>query len=447
MSTTPMSEGKIVQCIGAVIDIQFPREAMPNIYDALTLVEEANSFAEKGLTFEVEQQLGDGVVRTIALGSSDGLRRGMKVKNTGAPISVPVGPATLGRVMDVLGRPDRRTRSREGRRAPLDPRVRAQVRRALAFRGAARDGHQGDRPGGSVRQGRQGRPLRRRRRRQDRDDARAHQQHRDAALGPVGVRRRGRAHSRGQRLLPRDERRQGHRAGRPVEVESGDGVRPDERAAGQPPAGGADGPHHGRKFPRRGPRHPALHRQHLPLHARGHGSVGAAGPHAFGGGIPAHARRGDGPPAGAHHVHQEGLDHFDPSRLRSCRRLDGSVARHDFRPPRRNRRAVARYRGARHLPVGGPARFDFPPGRPERRWRGALQHDARRAGGAAALQGAARHHRDPGHGRAFARGQACRGPCAQDPALPLATFLRSPGLHGLARQVRDASRTRSRAST
>ena len=105
MSTTQMSEGKIVQCIGAVIDIQFPREAMPNIYDALTLVEESNSFAEKGLTFEVEQQLGDGVVRTIAMGSSDGLRRGMKVKNTGGPISVPVGPATLGRVMDVLGRP------------------------------------------------------------------------------------------------------------------------------------------------------------------------------------------------------------------------------------------------------------------------------------------------------------------------------------------------------
>ena len=106
MSTTQMQEGKIVQCIGAVIDIQFPRDSMPNIYDALTLVEDgASSLAEKGLTFEVEQQLGDGVVRTIAMGSSDGLRRGMKVKNTGAPITVPVGAATLGRVMDVLGRP------------------------------------------------------------------------------------------------------------------------------------------------------------------------------------------------------------------------------------------------------------------------------------------------------------------------------------------------------
>ena len=105
MSTTQMAEGRIVQCIGAVIDIQFPREAMPKVYDALKLAEEEASFAEKDLTFEVEQQLGDGIVRTIAMGSSDGLRRGMKVKGTGAPISVPVGPGTLGRVMDVLGRP------------------------------------------------------------------------------------------------------------------------------------------------------------------------------------------------------------------------------------------------------------------------------------------------------------------------------------------------------
>ncbi|GAB6050777.1 F0F1 ATP synthase subunit beta [Hydrogenophilus islandicus] len=99
-----MATGTIVQCIGAVIDIQFPRDQMPKIYEALKLVEE-NDFVEKGLTFEVQQQLGDGVVRTIALGSSDGLRRGMKVESTGAPITVPVGHGTLGRIMDVLGRP------------------------------------------------------------------------------------------------------------------------------------------------------------------------------------------------------------------------------------------------------------------------------------------------------------------------------------------------------
>jgi F-type H+-transporting ATPase subunit beta len=99
------AHGTIVQTIGAVIDIEFPRDAMPNIYDALVLEDSGNALAEKGLTFEVEQQLGDGIVRTIALGSSDGLQRGMKVRNTGRPISVPVGVGTLGRIMDVLGRP------------------------------------------------------------------------------------------------------------------------------------------------------------------------------------------------------------------------------------------------------------------------------------------------------------------------------------------------------
>jgi F-type H+/Na+-transporting ATPase subunit beta len=93
-----MAEGKIVQCIGAVVDVEFPRDQMPKVYDAL-------KFEGSALTLEVQQQLGDGVVRTIALGSSDGLRRGLIVTNTGAPITVPVGKATLGRIMDVLGAP------------------------------------------------------------------------------------------------------------------------------------------------------------------------------------------------------------------------------------------------------------------------------------------------------------------------------------------------------
>ena len=93
-----MSNGKIVQIIGAVVDVEFPRDAMPKVYDALKL-------SSPELTFEVQQQLGDGVVRTIALGSTDGLKRGLEVSNTGAPISVPVGKATLGRIMDVLGNP------------------------------------------------------------------------------------------------------------------------------------------------------------------------------------------------------------------------------------------------------------------------------------------------------------------------------------------------------
>ena len=101
-----MSQGNIVQCIGAVVDIQFPRDAMPRVYDALQLDKsEEHGGCEADLMFEVQQQLGDGVVRTITLGSSDGLRRGMKVNGTGAPISVPVGDATVGRIMNVLGRP------------------------------------------------------------------------------------------------------------------------------------------------------------------------------------------------------------------------------------------------------------------------------------------------------------------------------------------------------
>ena len=100
-----MSNGTIVQCIGAVVDIQFPRDSIPKVYDALKLVDVDSKFTEDDLTFEVQQQLGDGVVRTIAMGSSDGLRRGMGVAKTGAPISVPVGIGTLGRIMDVLGRP------------------------------------------------------------------------------------------------------------------------------------------------------------------------------------------------------------------------------------------------------------------------------------------------------------------------------------------------------
>ncbi|MEQ1533802.1 MAG: F0F1 ATP synthase subunit beta [Sideroxydans sp.] len=100
-----MSQGKIVQCIGAVVDIEFPRDKMPKVYEALTLADAGTSTAEPGLTFEVEQQLGDGVVRTIAMGSSDGLRRGMLVNASGQAIQVPVGTGTLGRIMDVLGRP------------------------------------------------------------------------------------------------------------------------------------------------------------------------------------------------------------------------------------------------------------------------------------------------------------------------------------------------------
>ncbi len=93
-----MSTGTVVQVIGAVVDVEFPRDSIPKVYDALKL-------QDRDLTLEVQQQLGDGVVRTIAMGTSEGLRRGLSVANTGGPISVPVGPKTLGRIMNVLGDP------------------------------------------------------------------------------------------------------------------------------------------------------------------------------------------------------------------------------------------------------------------------------------------------------------------------------------------------------
>ncbi len=93
-----MSTGNVVEIIGAVIDVEFPRDSIPKVYDALKL-------DETGLTMEVQAQLGDGVVRAIAMGPSEGLRRGMEVRNTGDAIRVPVGPKTLGRIMDVLGNP------------------------------------------------------------------------------------------------------------------------------------------------------------------------------------------------------------------------------------------------------------------------------------------------------------------------------------------------------
>jgi F-type H+-transporting ATPase subunit beta len=93
-----MSQGKVVQIIGAVVDVEFPRESVPKVYDALKV-------QDTEITLEVQQQLGDGVVRTIALGSTDGLKRGLVAENTGEGIKVPVGDATLGRIMDVLGRP------------------------------------------------------------------------------------------------------------------------------------------------------------------------------------------------------------------------------------------------------------------------------------------------------------------------------------------------------
>jgi len=110
-----MATGKITQIIGAVIDVEFPRDSIPKVYEALKL-------KDVDLTLEVQQQLGDGVVRTIAMGASEGLKRGLAVETTGGPITVPVGAATLGRIMDVLGAP-------QDNRGPVDSKERLPIHR------------------------------------------------------------------------------------------------------------------------------------------------------------------------------------------------------------------------------------------------------------------------------------------------------------------------------
>lgn len=108
-----MSTGNIVEVIGAVVDVEFPRDSVPKVYDALHI-------SDNNLTLEVQQQLGDGIVRTIAMGASEGLRRGLEVSNTGQPITVPVGQQTLGRIMDVLGEPiDEKGPIGEEKRMPI----------------------------------------------------------------------------------------------------------------------------------------------------------------------------------------------------------------------------------------------------------------------------------------------------------------------------------------
>jgi F-type H+-transporting ATPase subunit beta len=142
-----MATGKIVQVIGAVVDVEFPQDAVPRVYDALE-VQNGN----ESLVLEVQQQLGGGIVRTIAMGSSDGLRRGLEVKDLEHPIEVPVGKATLGRIMNVLGQPiDMKGDIGEEERWAIHA---APLRRAVQLSGTAGNRYQSYRPDVSVREGR-----------------------------------------------------------------------------------------------------------------------------------------------------------------------------------------------------------------------------------------------------------------------------------------------------
>ena len=195
--------GRIIEIKGVVLDAVFDGH-LPAIYNALEITMPDG----RTLVAEVQQHLGDDRVRAVAMDATDGLARGTVAYDTGASISVPVGDATLGRIFNVLGQTiDKGDDAAIDDVAALgDPPRSAGLRHALADGRALRDRHQGHRPAGPVRARRQDRPLRRRRRGQDGAHPGADQQHRHAARRRVGVRRRGRAHARGQRPLARDDR-------------------------------------------------------------------------------------------------------------------------------------------------------------------------------------------------------------------------------------------------
>ena len=226
-----------------------------------------------------------------------------KSSTLAAPIMVPVGPGMLGRIINVIGEPvDEEGPVNGVEMRPIHAAAPAYVDQSTEAQ-ILDHRHQGYRPAGALRQGRQDRPVRRRRRRQDGAHPGTDQQRRQGAWRLFGVRRRRRAHPRRQRPLSRVHRIRRQQEGRRRRLEGGAGVRPDERAAGRPRPCWPDRSDRRRIFPRPGPGRAVLRRQHLPLHAGGFGSVGAARPYSFGRGLSADARHRHGRAAGAHHHH------------------------------------------------------------------------------------------------------------------------------------------------
>ena len=343
--------GTVTQIMGAVVDVKFDGE-LPSMLNALHLQNQG-----KTLTLEVAQHLGENTVRTIAMDTTDGLVRGAQAIDTGAPISVPVGPETLGRILNVVGEPVDERGPVNAKSTAADSSRGARIHRPVDRGGNPGHRHQGGRSARALCARRQDRPVRRRRRRQDRHHHGIDQQHRQETRRLFGVRRRRRAHPRGQRPLSRDDGvgdHQDRRAG----LQSGAGLWPDERAARRSRARRPDRPHRRRIFPRRGrPGRAVLRRQYFPLHPGGLGSVGALGPHPVGGGLSADSRHRHGRAAGTHHHHQERLDHLGAGDLRARRRFDRPGARDVVRASGRHHRAVAPDRRARHLSRGRSARF------------------------------------------------------------------------------------------
>ncbi len=326
-SAAPAAIGRVIQITGPVVDIEFPAGQLPGIYNAVEIQREG----QEPLTCEVQQHLGNNWVRAVAMTTTDGLARGVDVHDTGAPITVPVGEPTLGRVFDVLGHPiDGKGPVTADVHLPIhrDPPAFDQQSTEIEvfetglkvidlicpFKKGGKIGIFG---GAGVGKTVIIQELIRN----------VAQEHAGVSVF-AGVGERSRE---GNDLIARDDRVGRHRQDRVR-------VRPDERAARRPPAGRPDRPDHGRILPRPGePRRPPVHRQHLPLHPGGLGGLRAARPDAVGGRLPAEPRHRDGRPPGADHLDPDGSitslqavfvpadDYTDPAPATTFAHLDSTI--------------------------------------------------------------------------------------------------------------------------
>ena len=342
------TEGRVTQVLGNVVDVEFPADKLPAIYNAL---ETAIPGQEAPLVLEVEQLLGNNVVRCVGMGPTDGMKRGQPAFDTGAPITVPVGPLTLGRIFNVIGQPiDNMPAPVNAPRLPIHrpaPGVEEQATKAEVLETGIkvidliapfmRGGKIGTFGGAGT-----GKTVII----QELINNIAKKSMRGAGDGADGAD----DGSGGLSVFAGVGERT--REGNDLYEEMSDAGVLDKLAMvfgqmNEPPGSrlrvALTRPDHRRVLPRhRGARRAALHRQHLPLHAGWLGGLGAAGPHAVRRGLSAEPGRGDGAVAGAHHLDEEGVDHVDAGRLRARRRLHRPGPRRDLRAPRLHHRAGAR---------------------------------------------------------------------------------------------------------
>ena len=351
MATPANQTGRITQVIGAVVDVQFEGH-LPAILNALETQNGGNR-----LVLEVAQHLGESTVRTIAMDTAEGLVRGQEVGDTGNPIMVPVGAGTLGRIMNVIGEPvdEAGPIKSEGNRAihqPAPAYTDQSTESEILVTGIkvvdllapyARGGKIGLFGGAGVGKTVLIQEL-------INNVAKAHGGY--SVFAGVGERTRE-GNDLYHEFIESGVNKKGGGEGSKCALV----LRPDERTAGRPRPRRPHRPHRRRAFPRPGPGRAVLRRQHLPLHASRLGSVGAVGPYSERRGLSADARHRHGRDAGAHHHHQQGLDHVDPGDLRSGRRLHRSGAGDDVCPSRCHDQPRSRDLGEGHLSGGEPAGF------------------------------------------------------------------------------------------